>query len=294
MRRASAALLRMHRSLQAAHAAALPGLTSHALPPIGGSQLCGMWQAAISMPSAQAIRSWSAVPAPAAAEAEAAALAPCERGPQAQEANELDSRLMQAGQEGGAAAVLQLVEEEGEHLTVLNVATATAALAAAAPGGGMSPDEIVRSGAFQTLVGEFVVTEGSLLSLLQQPPYCGVHAESAGRWVGAREAECEPRRSFAHQPANALVCPLLQTWCWRACSCLSPACWRRWCTAAGSWAPGVSQPAMAASRASACGPRGQLPRAADCLVTQQCSTSLPPSPCCTSLSPRPQRGDASG
>lgn len=105
-------------------------------------------------------RSWAstAVAAAAADEAPAAAaapLAPCERGPQAQAANEVDRQLAAAAQAGGPAAVLQIVEEQGESFTELNVVNALAALGSSSGGeGGMSGAELVRSRPFQTLVGE--------------------------------------------------------------------------------------------------------------------------------------------
>ena len=98
-----------------------------------------------------------------------ASLAPCERGPEQQAANELDKRLAAAGRAGDPAAVLSLIDEAlaeleagGGSFTELNVVSAMAALADAAAtggggggggGGGPSPQELVRSPAFQALVG---------------------------------------------------------------------------------------------------------------------------------------------
>jgi hypothetical protein len=91
-------------------------------------------------------------------QADDASLTPCERLPQQQEANELDSQLALAGREEGAAAVLALIEANGEELTETNVISALASLAEAArgsssQGGGLAPEAIVKAAAFQSLVG---------------------------------------------------------------------------------------------------------------------------------------------
>lgn len=88
---------------------------------------------------------------------DAATLAPCERQPEQQVANEIDQQLAEAAQSGGAEAVVAVVEREGERFTELNVVTALQQLAAAVAGGGggssqQSPEEIVRTTAFQMLV----------------------------------------------------------------------------------------------------------------------------------------------
>ena len=99
-------------------------------------------------------RSWASTAAAAAASYDAAeaSLAPCERGPQAQAANELDRQLAEAAAQG-PAAVLQVVEENGEWFTELNVITALWAVASSGSSS-MSAEEVVRSRPFQTLVGE--------------------------------------------------------------------------------------------------------------------------------------------
>lgn len=100
--------------------------------------------------------------------------APCERQPERAQRNELDGRLEEAAKAGSAEAVLALIDQEGEHFTEQNVATALAAVAEAcsataqAKGKGgkrrgrppsrarsapLSPQDIVRSSAFQALVG---------------------------------------------------------------------------------------------------------------------------------------------
>jgi hypothetical protein len=96
----------------------------------------------------------------AGGQADDASLTPCERLPQRQEANELDSQLVQAGRKEGAAAVLALIEANGEALTELNVVSALASLAEAAcssssgsQGAGLAPEAIVKTAAFQSLVG---------------------------------------------------------------------------------------------------------------------------------------------
>lgn len=101
---------------------------------------------------------WTSTAAAAAADdanvLAVANLAPCERGPQAQAANELDRRLAEAAGEG-PTAVLQVVEQSGEQFTELNVITALWALANGGSGSGsMSGEEVVRSRPFQTLVGK--------------------------------------------------------------------------------------------------------------------------------------------
>ena len=109
-------------------------------------------------PSCRGWASTAAAAATAAADGAAAAsappLAPCERGPEAQAANELDHQLAAAAQAGGPAAVLELVEEQGERFTELNVISALEALGGSQSGSGMSGVELVRSRPFQTLVGE--------------------------------------------------------------------------------------------------------------------------------------------
>lgn len=102
-----------------------------------------------------------------------AADTPCERQPERAQRNELDGRLEEAAKAGSAEAVLALIDQEGEHFTEQNVATALAAVAEAcsataqAKGKGgkrrgrppsrarsapLSPQDIVRSSAFQALV----------------------------------------------------------------------------------------------------------------------------------------------
>lgn len=119
---------------------------------------------AIHCPSAAAqpppsCRSWASTAAAAddddgAAAASAPPLAPCEREPETQAANELDRQLAAAAQAGGPAAVLELVEEQGERFTELNVISALEALGGSQGGSGMSGAELVGSRPFQTLVGE--------------------------------------------------------------------------------------------------------------------------------------------
>ena len=101
----------------------------------------------------------AAFAAAAGGQADGASLTPppCERLPQRQEANELDSQLAQAGREEGAAAVLALIEAHGEQLTERNVVSALASLAEAAcssrKGGDLGPEAVVKTTAFQSLVG---------------------------------------------------------------------------------------------------------------------------------------------
>jgi hypothetical protein len=87
-------------------------------------------------------------------EEHAAQLAPCEKQPEQQPANELDQRLAESGHGDGAAAVLALVEGEGGRFTERNVLSAIQAVAEASNRQGASGSDIVRSPGFQTLVGE--------------------------------------------------------------------------------------------------------------------------------------------
>ena len=113
-----------------------------------------------------------------------ASLAPCERGPEQQAANELDKRLAAAGRAGDPAAVLSLIdgalaelEAGGSSFTELNVVSAMAALADAAAiagtsgggGGGPSPQELVRSPAFQALVGAWGLLFAGVSSISCHP-----------------------------------------------------------------------------------------------------------------------------
>lgn len=99
----------------------------------------------------------AAAAAEPAAQSDDASLAPCERGPQQQAANELDDRLAAAARAGGPAAVLELIEAEGEGFTTeLNVVTALEQIASSSKSSSntMSAQEIVRAPGFQILVGE--------------------------------------------------------------------------------------------------------------------------------------------
>lgn len=87
-----------------------------------------------------------------AAEAAASNLAPCERPPVEQQANELDATLAEAAGQG-PAAVLALVEAHGERFSEQNVITALRAVAqACAAGPGSSVEDVVRSEWYQALV----------------------------------------------------------------------------------------------------------------------------------------------
>jgi hypothetical protein len=82
-------------------------------------------------------------------EEHAAQLAPCEKQPEQQPANELDQRLAESGHGDGAAAVLALVEGEGGRFTERNVLSAIQAVAEASNRQGASGSDIVRSPGFQ-------------------------------------------------------------------------------------------------------------------------------------------------
>lgn len=204
---------------------------------LGGPLATALPAAAPLRPAAAHARGWAAAAGEAEASAAAmASLAPCERGPEQQEANELDEQLSAAGRTRDPAAVLALINEAlagleagGSAFTELNTVTALAALAdaAAAAGGsgggggvGPSPQDLVRSPACQALIGgkgwslprrpQLPV----LWCLLLGPPHC-----------------CCP-----------CPCPL-QTWSLRACSASLRRCWRRQWPASAGWAPGaVGQP----------------------------------------------------
>ncbi|KAL4452412.1 hypothetical protein ABPG75_008074 [Micractinium tetrahymenae] len=115
------------------------------------------------------------------AEAANSTLAPCERPPVEQNANELDGALAAAvGQ--GPAAVLALVETQGERFTEHNVITALKAVAeACATDPGCSMEDVVRNEWFQALVD-------MLLAGMQRfPPALLAEAVGACGEAGASE-----------------------------------------------------------------------------------------------------------
>lgn len=147
MRRAAVALLRAART-QGSYPA-----------PLQASVVSAALLANPPLPRPVHNRSWASASAADGGSTESAAdtLAPCERQPEKQQANELDERLAAAGRAGDTPVVLATVEAEGERFGELNVVSALSALGEAAErngGGGMSPEEVKRSPAFQALVGE--------------------------------------------------------------------------------------------------------------------------------------------
>lgn len=225
-------------------------------------------------------RSWASTAAAAADDdTPAAALAPCERGPQAQAANELDSRLAAAAHAGGPTAVLQLVEEQGEQFSELNVITALEALQS---GGSTSGEELLSSRPFQTLVGE----------------------QLRGWWLGGIEG-CVLWASRGVAQGKCLIALLrlasLQTCCWLAYSASSQRCWRRQFSTAAAWAPGAAGASASwVAPPCACCCSGQClcgcPPLLHCVIPtcRPTSTPLHTNQCHRPHTCTPQRGDAAG
>ncbi len=165
MRRVATLLAR--QSTKASNAAwqeALPDCL-HAASPLGGvlahqtmTPMFRVLRTVAPWPVEQLQQQQEAPPAAAApargfaAEAAASNLAPCERPPVEQQANDLDSALTAAAGQG-PAAVLALVEAHGEQFTEQNVITALKAVAEACAGApSSSAEDLVRSEWYQALV----------------------------------------------------------------------------------------------------------------------------------------------